>query len=62
MIVREPVTVDYTAACPQCGRDAIWTGTLAYTISSTGERHQHTEVDVFSCLTHGFHPIGVSGV
>jgi hypothetical protein len=52
VIVRDPVWVDYTAACPRCGRDAIWTDTLVYSISVTGERHQHVETTVASCLMH----------
>jgi hypothetical protein len=60
VIVRDPVTIDYTAACPRCGHDAIWTGELTYSISPTGERHQHVAIDVDDCLMHGFfHPIGV---
>jgi hypothetical protein len=54
MIVRDPVTVDYTASCPKCGRDAVWTSELVYSISVSGERHQHCEVRVDSCLMHGF--------
>lgn len=57
VIVRDPVSVDYTASCPRCGLDATWTGTLIYTIDYTGTRWQHVEVTVDPCLIH--HPNGV---
>jgi hypothetical protein len=60
VIIRDPVSVDYTASCPECGHDAIWTGTLIYTVDPAGWRAQHVEVSVDDCLMHGFfHPIGV---
>jgi len=59
VIVRDPVSVDYTALCPKCGLLATWTGTLSYSIDFTGARYQHVEVAVDSCLSH---PNGVLGI